>query len=347
MAPNGPKWRPFSNPAPLGNSGFAVTTFVSALHTGAIGIAAGAPPNVVTGLALFYGGFAQIMAGAWSFASNNAFGAVVFTSYGCYWMSYAATLIPGFGIADALDKVSPEVRGQSLAIFNLVWVIQTFIFLLGSLRSNWGTVGLLLFLLVTNLLTCIGNWSQNEHVLHASGYVGMFTAIIAWYNVAVDMFTKDTFYCQLPNPAIRWGSIPDAIEAAVQRPFFHDLSPQHHAPGRLDGRTPGNHYDYVSTIPKKMMDSYNDSGSMKKIDSRVGTSNLNNASTSNTSVSISNNSNNSNNIASSSVSGTGASNSNNSLSRLDNEYHVKIASAINIPPRIPPSNTNNSSSNSS
>ncbi|KAJ2844254.1 hypothetical protein GGI22_006938, partial [Coemansia erecta] len=130
MVSQGHSWRPFSNPAPLGNSGFAVATFVSALHTGAIGITSGAPPNIVVGLALFYGGIAQVLAGAWSFASNSAFGAIVFTSYGCYWMSYAAILIPGFGISDALDTVSGSVR----------------------------------------------NWSQNESVIHASGYVGMFTS---------------------------------------------------------------------------------------------------------------------------------------------------------------------------
>ncbi|KAI9505653.1 GPR1/FUN34/yaaH family-domain-containing protein, partial [Coemansia spiralis] len=181
-----------SNPAPLGNSGFAVSTFVSSLHTGAIGIASGAPPNIVVGLALFYGGMAQILAGAWSFASNNAFGAVVFTSYGCYWMSYAAILIPAFGISDMLNNIGAGVRAQSLGIFYLVWAIQTFIFLLGASRSNWGTFALLLFLFVTNLLTCIGDWMQSESVLHASGYVGMFTALIAWYNVAADMLTKET-----------------------------------------------------------------------------------------------------------------------------------------------------------
>ncbi|KAJ2161505.1 hypothetical protein GGF46_001444 [Coemansia sp. RSA 552] len=195
-------WRPFSSPAPLGNAGFAVSTFVTALHTGAIGISSDAPPNIAVGLALFYGGMAQVIAGAWSFASNSAFGAVVFTSYGCYWMSYAAILIPGFGISQALDAAGPEIRAHSLGIFYLVWVLQTFIFLLASSKGCWGTFSLMLFLLLTNLLTCIGYWAQSERALYASGYVGMLTAIVAWYNVAADMLTKDTFYCQLPNPTI-------------------------------------------------------------------------------------------------------------------------------------------------
>ncbi|KAJ1665593.1 hypothetical protein IW140_005980 [Coemansia sp. RSA 1813] len=249
MVPQGHSWRPFSNPAPLGNSGFAVATFVSSLHTGAIGIASGAPPNIVVGLALFYGGIAQVIAGAWSFASNSAFGAIVFTSYGCYWMSYAAILIPGFGISDALSTVGDTVRAQSLGIFYLVWSIQTFIFLLGSSRSNWGTFILLLFLFIENILTCIGYWSQNVSVIHASGYMGMFTSFVAWYNVAADMLTKVTFYCDLPNPEIGVRAMGlEALKPAMHTPLFHDVF-QPHITSKLDGRTPGNHFDFVSPIP--------------------------------------------------------------------------------------------------
>ncbi|KAJ1825222.1 hypothetical protein GGH91_001584 [Coemansia sp. RSA 2671] len=189
---------------------------------------------------------AQIIAGAWSFASNNGFGAVVFTSYGCYWMSYAATLIPGFGIAEALSKVSADVRGQSWGIFNLAWTLQTFIFLLASSRSNWGTVVLLACLLLTYVLSTIGHWTQSEGVMHASGYVGLVTAITAWYNVATDMLTKETFYCKLPNPAIGLRNGP-ALETPGHR--VHGLD-AHSAAHHLDGRTPGNNYDFVATMPK-------------------------------------------------------------------------------------------------
>jgi len=34
-----------------------------------------AVPNVVVGMALFYGGLAQFLAGMWEFAAGNAFGA--------------------------------------------------------------------------------------------------------------------------------------------------------------------------------------------------------------------------------------------------------------------------------
>src|SRR5579872_5698666 len=77
-----------ANPAPLGLCGFALTTFVlsaanAQLFTGA---------TIVVGLALFYGGVAQLLAGMWEFKSGNTFGATAFTSYGAFWLAVGASL---------------------------------------------------------------------------------------------------------------------------------------------------------------------------------------------------------------------------------------------------------------
>src|SRR5712691_10935217 len=82
-----------ANPAPLGLSAFALTTFV--LSAANAGLFSGAA--IVIGLALFYGGFAQLTAGMWEFRSGNTFGATAFTSYGAFWISFAVLLI-GIGI---------------------------------------------------------------------------------------------------------------------------------------------------------------------------------------------------------------------------------------------------------
>lgn len=55
--------RRFANPAPLGLSAFALTTFVlSAINMGARDIT---KPNMVVGLAFGYGGLVQLLAGMW------------------------------------------------------------------------------------------------------------------------------------------------------------------------------------------------------------------------------------------------------------------------------------------
>ncbi|KAJ2822618.1 hypothetical protein FBU31_004537 [Coemansia sp. 'formosensis'] len=150
-------------------------------------------------------------------------------------------MIPGFGIAEALSKVSADVRGQSWGIFNLAWTLQTLLFLLASSRSNWGTVIMFSFLLVTYTLSTIGHWTQSEGVMHASGYVGLATAIVAWYNVAVDMLNKETFYCELPNPAIGTHETLELCDRGLSA---------HSTANHLDGSTPGNNYDFVTTMPK-------------------------------------------------------------------------------------------------
>jgi hypothetical protein len=58
-----PQPRKFANPAPLGLSAFALTTFVlSLINVRARGVD---EPNLVLALAYGYGGFVQLLAGMW------------------------------------------------------------------------------------------------------------------------------------------------------------------------------------------------------------------------------------------------------------------------------------------
>src|SRR5207253_10827570 len=85
-----------ANPGPLGLCAFALTTFVLSCVNAGLFPAGG--QNIVVGLALFYGGFAQILAGMWEFRTGNTFGATAFTSYGAFWLSFADIFCPVTGI---------------------------------------------------------------------------------------------------------------------------------------------------------------------------------------------------------------------------------------------------------
>ena len=77
-----------ADPGPLGLAAFAMTTFVlSVFNANIIGLAA--LVAVVLPLALFYGGAVQILAGMWEFRKNNTFGALAFSSYGAFWITFA------------------------------------------------------------------------------------------------------------------------------------------------------------------------------------------------------------------------------------------------------------------
>src|SRR6266566_6162238 len=73
-----------ANPGPLGLSAFALTTFVlSAADAGLI-----SAPNIVLGLALFYGGLVQLIAGVLAFRVRNTFAAIGFCFHSVFWLAF-------------------------------------------------------------------------------------------------------------------------------------------------------------------------------------------------------------------------------------------------------------------
>ena len=163
-----------ADPGPLGLAGFAATTFVLSLfNAGWVG-----NPKleaVVLPLALLYGGLAQVLAGMWEFKKNNTFGAVAFTSYGAFWISfffyvkYVAATLPA---ADA---------HTATGIFLLTWTIFTAYMTLAALRTNVVLATVFVLLLVTFALLAIGEFQQNLSIHHVGGVLGLVTAAVAWY----------------------------------------------------------------------------------------------------------------------------------------------------------------------
>jgi succinate-acetate transporter protein len=171
-----------ANPGPLGLSGFALTTFFLSLDNANILTGKG-DIFIVVGLAVFYGGIAQFAAGMWEFRSGNTFGATAFTSYGAFWLSFAALLLPGFGAA--IGVASQTAVGYYL----LGWAIFTGIMMLGSFRTNGATALVFIALFVTFLLLAIGNLNANTNIVHLGGYIGLVTAVVAWYTALAGVLT--------------------------------------------------------------------------------------------------------------------------------------------------------------
>lgn len=109
----------FANPAPLGLSAFALTTFVlSLINMGTLGIG---EPNLVVAIAYGYGGLVQLLAGMWEMAVGNTFGATALSSYGGFWISFAIILTPGgFQIASTLEAESPDPFLNSFGLYLMV-----------------------------------------------------------------------------------------------------------------------------------------------------------------------------------------------------------------------------------
>ena len=174
-----------ANPAPLGLSAFALTTFVLSMsNAGWIFPSIGAGGAVVVGLALFYGGLGQLIAGVQEFRAGNTFGATAFCSYAGFWMALGVVLLPPTGIAAAL--VATKTLAPGLAVFLLGWTIFTFLLLLATLRLNGALVAVFLLLTATFLLLTIGWWvtasgSNGSTWIQWGGILGIVTAAAAWY----------------------------------------------------------------------------------------------------------------------------------------------------------------------
>ncbi len=166
-----------ANPAPLGLSGFALTTFIlSAANAGLLPKQGDA--LTVVGLALFYGGLAQLLAGMWEFRGGNTFGATAFSSYGAFWLSFATLLLPIFGGKAAVDLVS----GTAVGYYLFGWAIFTGIMLVAAVRTTGATALVFALLFITYLVLAIGAVSGNTGITRVGGYIGLLTAIAAWYD---------------------------------------------------------------------------------------------------------------------------------------------------------------------
>jgi succinate-acetate transporter protein len=167
-----------ANPGPLGLSAFALTTFVlSCTNAGLIPTLPGFA--IVVGLALFYGGIAQILAGMWEFRTGNTFGATAFTSYGAFWLAV------GWSIQNKLILL-PTAFGY----FLLGWTIFTGIMFLGTLRINMALMAVFAVLFLTFLSLAIGELGGGSIFGTIGGWLGILTALIAWYTALAGLLGR-------------------------------------------------------------------------------------------------------------------------------------------------------------
>jgi len=164
-------WRP-ADPAPLGLAGFAMTTFVLSMFNSNLVGPGGTP--VVLGLALAYGGLVQLLAGLWEFRTGNTFGAVAFCSFGAFWISFWALNV-------FYAKAITGNVGHALGVYLWAWAIFTAYMTVAALRVSAAVLLVFVLLTVTFVLLAIGADGAHKSVTEAGGYVGLATAVAAWY----------------------------------------------------------------------------------------------------------------------------------------------------------------------
>jgi len=120
-----------ANPAPLGLLGFGMTTVLAQfIHN----VRLGSVDGMILGMALAYGGLAQVIAGIMEYKKGNTFGTVAFTSYGLFWWSFAFLNILSNNYFTAYFYQIPS--NESLAAYFFMWGLFTLMMFFGALKKN-------------------------------------------------------------------------------------------------------------------------------------------------------------------------------------------------------------------
>lgn len=161
-----------ADPTPLGLAAFALTLFLlSAKNAGWTD-----GTDAWLGFAFAYGGLVQLLAGMWAFRNRNVFGATTFSTYGGFWL----------GLAIYTQFVSSTATSTSQTDNDLGWILLaltvfTTYMLLWSSQINEAVLAFFLTLEITEIVLFIGYFSSSSGTIKLGGYLGVLTALAAWY----------------------------------------------------------------------------------------------------------------------------------------------------------------------
>ena len=195
-----------ANPAALGLGGFALTTFVLSTHNAGL-----APDLTWVGLAFFYGGLAQFCAGMWEFRTGNTFGATAFSTYGAFWLALAT-----FVILLLNGKIPSADVNNDLGWFLLSFAIFNTYMLIWSTRINVSVFLVFLTLEITEILLFLGAFSGNKSLDQLGGWMGIITAIVAWYASAAVVANSMRAEAILPVGRPIWSDAAPAMGTRTQ-----------------------------------------------------------------------------------------------------------------------------------
>jgi hypothetical protein len=175
-----------ANPAPLGLTGFALTTWMLSMVNA--GWFTGASVPLVLATAFAFGGTAQFFAGLMEMPRGNTFGFVAFCSYGAFWWAFALFV----------EFFAKGVPAGFVGWWLAMWGVFTLFMWVGSLALNRAVQLIFLALWITFFLLAGGEWTGMAGLHVAGGYVGLLTAVLALYLAAAEVINEAHGHVMLP-----------------------------------------------------------------------------------------------------------------------------------------------------
>ena len=178
-----------ADPGPLGLAAFALTTFLLSAFN-AHWTSGNSSGTAWLGYAFAYGGLVQLLAGMWEFRRGNVFASTAFSSYGAFWIGLFVWIRV---VPNALTATGHDLGWilVAFAIFNLYMLLM-------ATQVNMAVFGVFLFLQLTEIFLAIGNFASNVTISQVGGYLGLVTALVAWYTSAAGVSAGIGGKIQLP-----------------------------------------------------------------------------------------------------------------------------------------------------
>ncbi|KIR57846.1 membrane protein [Cryptococcus bacillisporus CA1873] len=174
---------------------FVGTAFLLNLYTAqARGVT---KPHLVLGIVLGLGGLGQNLAGILEWASGNTYGAVLFNSYGAFWLSFSTFYIPQFGVVAAYAE-NPAMLENALGLYLCVWGVVTILFIIASQKSSVALLCTLAVLTVDLFTLAAGHFIQGQKCFIAGGVMGIIVAILGAYIGLAGLLTDDFSPFRIP-----------------------------------------------------------------------------------------------------------------------------------------------------
>jgi succinate-acetate transporter protein len=193
-----------ANPAPLGLLGFGMTTVLAQfVHN----VRLGSVDGMILGMALAYGGLAQVIAGIMEYKKGNTFGTVAFTSYGLFWWSYAfLNMLPNNYFTGYFYQLPSN---ESLAAYFFMWGLFTLMMFFGTLKKNraiqfvFMSLAILFFLLTARaaLLAYTSMTATDETIqlfTRIIGIEGIICGLSAFYLALAEVLNEEHGKTVLP-----------------------------------------------------------------------------------------------------------------------------------------------------
>ena len=170
---------PIADPGPLGLAAFALTTFLLSAAN-AHWMNGNSTGDAWLGYAFAYGGLIQLLAGMWEFRNRNVFGATAFSTYGGFWIGLGLYFVlVGNGLL-AHPLLAHEFN-KDVGWILLAFAIFNTYMLIWSTQVNAAIFAVFLTLEATEIILFIGNLSGSSGTVKFGGYIGVLTAVCAWY----------------------------------------------------------------------------------------------------------------------------------------------------------------------